>query len=180
MVVQVRNATPADAPAIAVVQVRSWRVAYRHLLPARILSALSTSDRERFWTDTLLRPMSRAGVLVATDDARVVGFAAVGPSQDSATDPETTSGELYALYLDPVVWRRGIGSHLHQVALDRLRFNRFNRAGLWVLEGNDRALALYLRHGWIETERRRVEEGPGGVRLDERRLDRRLDDPLPA
>jgi hypothetical protein len=51
--VELRDATPADAHAIANVLVQSWRAAYRGLLPDDVLAGLSIPDREQFWSDAL-------------------------------------------------------------------------------------------------------------------------------
>jgi GNAT superfamily N-acetyltransferase len=87
-------------------------------------------------------------------------------------DPDL--GDVYVLYLDPDVWRRGIGTRLHEAALDRLRSCGFTRAGLWVLDTNERALRFYSDQGWTDTGRRQVDRGPGGTELHERRLHRDL------
>jgi ribosomal protein S18 acetylase RimI-like enzyme len=172
--VELRDATPADARAIAGVLVRSWRAAYRGLLPDDVLADLSVSDRERFWSDILgARPVHTRIVVAAIADA-IVGFAATGPPlvPDDRADP--TLGDLYALYLDPDVWCRGIGTRLHAAALGRLRSCGFTHAGLWVLDTNERALRFYNRHGWTDTGRSQVDHGPGGTELHERRLERDL------
>jgi hypothetical protein len=50
--VELRDATPADAHAIANVLVQSWRAAYRGLLPDDVLAGLSTAA-----TDQRLAPV---------------------------------------------------------------------------------------------------------------------------
>lgn len=171
-----RDAEPADAPAIAVVVVASWRAAYRGLLPDDVLAGLSVDERERQWSTVLTaRPRHTRVVVAALGDA-VVGFAATGPPliADDRADPGL--GDLYALYLDPEVWRRGIGTRLHAAALDRLRSCGFTHAGLWVLDTNERALRFYLGRGWTDSGRARTDHGPGGTELHERRLVRDLSD----
>ncbi len=93
---------------------------------------------------------------------------------DPADSADSTLGDLYALYLDPDHWGRGIGTPLHAAALDRLVTHSFTRAGLWVLEGNQRALRLYHRHGWTDTGRTQIDRGPQDIELHERRLHRSL------
>jgi hypothetical protein len=68
----------------------------------------------------------------------------------------------------------GLGAPLHAAALDRLVADGFTHAGLWVLDGNRRALRFYLRHGWIDTGRTRIDRGPQDVELPERQLRRSL------
>jgi ribosomal protein S18 acetylase RimI-like enzyme len=173
-VVVLRDATPADAHAIATVLVRSWRAAYRGLIPAHVLAELSVADRERFWSDVLTTRPPHTGAVVATVDDAVVGFASTGPPLVPADRADATLGDLYALYLAPDVWGRGIGTRLHDAALARLRSCGFTHAGLWVLDTNERALRFYRRLGWTDTGRSQVDIGPGGAELRERRLHRDL------
>ncbi len=172
--VVLRDATPDDAHAIAVVLVRSWRAAYRGLLPDDVLAGLSVADRERVWSDVLTTRPPRTRAVVATIDGAVVGFASTGPPLVPADRADPALGDLYALYLAPDVWRRGIGTRLHDAALDRLRSCGFTNAGLWVLDSNEPALRFYLRHGWSDTGRTQLDVGPGGTELHERRLHRDL------
>lgn len=174
--VELRDAVPGDARAVAVVNVRSWRVAYRGLLPDDLLDGLSVQDRERHWSDALTSP-APIRIVVATVADAVVGFAATGPPLVPGDRADPTLGDLYALYLDPDVWRRGIGTRLHAAALDRLRSCGFTHAGLWALTTNERALRFYQRRGWTDTGRTRVDHGPGGTELHERRLRCSLSDP---
>jgi GNAT superfamily N-acetyltransferase len=172
-VVELRDATPADAHAIATVHVRSWQAAYRGLLPDAVLAGLSVPAREQSWFDILSAARPRTRTVFAVRGTTMLGFASIGPTLDSAeSDPAV--GELYALYLDPAVWGRGVGVRLHAVALHRLRSYGFDRASLWVLEGNERALRFYRREGWADTDRSRVDRGPGDVELQERQLHRAL------
>lgn len=170
--VELRAATPADAHAIATVNVASWRAAYRGLVADEVLAGLSVAVRERFWSGVLAAPPPRGRIVVATAGPDVVGFAFTGHPlrPDDPHDPDR--GDLYSLYLRPGVWGRGIGTRLHAAALDGLRDCGFTRAGLWVLDGNTRALRFYARVGWTETGRTVTDRGPGGVALFERRLHR--------
>jgi GNAT superfamily N-acetyltransferase len=174
-VVELRDATPADAHAVATLLVKSWRAAYRGLLPDDVLAGLSVPDRERFWSNALTARAPRTDAVVATISGAVVGFAATGPPLVAAECADPDVGDLHVLYLDPDVWRCGIGTRLHDTALDRLRSCGFTRAGLWVLDTNDRAVRFYLRRGWTDTGRRQVDRGPGGTELRERRFHRGLE-----
>ncbi|SFB43008.1 Ribosomal protein S18 acetylase RimI [Amycolatopsis marina] len=174
--VELRDATQADAHAIADVLVRSWRAAYRGLLPDDVLAGLSVPDREQFWSDVLRTRPRHTRAVVAVMAGLVVGFAATGPPLVPADRADPTLGDVYAIYLAPDLWRRGIGTRLHAAALDRLRSCGFTHAGLWVLDDNERALRFYHHHGWTDTGRWQLDKGPGGVELHERRLRRDLSD----
>ena len=66
--------------------------------------------------------------------------------------------ELYAIYLHPSRWDRGIGRALLQRAEDSMRSSGFREAVLWVLEGNERGERFYRAAGW---------EHDGGSKLDQ-------------
>jgi GNAT superfamily N-acetyltransferase len=57
-------------------------------------------------------------------------------------------GFLRTLYVLPAHQGSGVGSTLHDHALDRLRALGFGEAKLWTLEGNHGARRFYERRGW--------------------------------
>jgi GNAT superfamily N-acetyltransferase len=73
----------------------------------------------------------------------VVGFADYGPYRG---DDLANTGEVYALYLLSSHYRRGIGTALMEAALARMP--QYGRHAVWVLEGNERAIAFYRSCGF--------------------------------
>jgi GNAT superfamily N-acetyltransferase len=140
----IRAATVDDATGIAEVLVASWRSAYRGLLPQELLDGLNVERRAAQWRRDIQNQAS--AVYVAADPpGRLGGFIAVGPSQDQ--DAAGTVGALFAVYLTPRLWSRGIGGRLYAAGIAALAA-RFEEATLWVLDSNARARAFYERHGW--------------------------------
>jgi GNAT superfamily N-acetyltransferase len=132
--VDVRDATAADAPAVARVHVDSWKTAYQELLPEDVLSRLSYEERASKWADILGSPKPGEFTLVAVGDQdEIVGFASAGPERQGLAGYR---GELYALYLLPSHRGQGIGTRL--VASVVARFRRAGVSGMvvWVLEDN--------------------------------------------
>ena len=168
--VTVRDAGPADAPAVARVHVDSWRGAYAGLLPRAVLDGLSVDRRASGWR-RVLDPSSPDRVVVAEEGGRVVGFAHVGPHHDG--DLEADRGLLAALYVDPAWWGSGVGGRVHDAGLERLTADGYGRAVLWMLSTNRRAGAFYRHRGWATDGRLRLQQFGGAVVLD-RRLGRSL------
>jgi ribosomal protein S18 acetylase RimI-like enzyme len=140
----VRPATAADADAIASVQVETWRAAYRGLMPDETVAQFNVEDRRRMWREGLARPPRPGGAtFVAELDGEIVGFASVGACRD-----EEDAGELYAIYLRPTCWDKGIGRALLERAEESMRSSGFERAMLWVLDGNERGQRFYRAAGW--------------------------------
>jgi predicted N-acetyltransferase YhbS len=143
----IRCAQRGDAPAIAHVNMRAWRVAYRGLVPRAILDGLSTTERERRFRDHLDEDGRTAFTLVAERDGRLIGFCRLlTPTRDADAAPRTA--EVAGLYVDPDWWRSGTGSALLAAALDRLVAGEWREVTLWVFAGNDSARAFYERHGF--------------------------------
>src|SRR5437870_7004792 len=69
----IRDATRADARAIAEIHVAAWRAAYRGLIPDDYLASLSVEKRTAFWETIIGRPGPRK-LALAELDAEMAGF----------------------------------------------------------------------------------------------------------
>jgi ribosomal protein S18 acetylase RimI-like enzyme len=145
-VVHIRRARPSDARAIAEVHVATWREAYRELLPREFLAALSVERRVGFWDAELqVTPADRMPWL-ADSGGKVSGFVSAGPSRDDDAHPDT--GEVYAIYVLPECWDKGVGRDLLRHAERDLIAHGYTEARLWVLADNVRARRFYEKTGW--------------------------------
>lgn len=140
----IRTATPTDASAIATIHVRSWQHAYRELLPADKLAALSIEDRSQVFEQRLSDP-DPMHYLVAEENDTVIGFAGWGPTNP----PESAVRMLYSIYLAPDSMGKGTGSSL-LVEVERGMIADGAETGtLHVLKDNQPTRRFYERHGWI-------------------------------
>ncbi|BBZ77418.1 hypothetical protein MANY_27550 [Mycolicibacterium anyangense] len=103
--IEVRAAVAADAMALAEVAVRSWREAYRGLIDQSYLEGLRPEDRASRYNFASMDAGHRC-TLVAIDGAVICGHITVGPSRD---DDMAGSGEVWALYVDPLAGAAGQG-----------------------------------------------------------------------
>ena len=164
MKVLIRRAVETDAEAIAALKTRSWQSAYRGQLPDRFLDHLGTELQSRadFWRENISAQSSgKHEIWTAEVEGFLQGFAALGPAR---RDDEAGSGEVYALYVDPVHWNRGVGRLLLSHAVQRL-FREYNNAVLWVLEFNVRARKFYEHAGWAVDAGTKIENLPDGTEL---------------
>jgi GNAT superfamily N-acetyltransferase len=143
---RIREAEPKDARSIAEIHVRSWQAAYRGQLTDEYLDGLSVEERLAHHRRTLEAPRAEWRTWVADEGGPVVGFAVTGPSEDSDAEPST--GELYAIYLQPERVGTGMGRSLFEHAIGDLRDSGFKAATLWVLATNERARRFYEVAGW--------------------------------
>jgi len=160
-----RPAGPSDADAIARVHVTAWQAAYRDLLPSDVLAALSVERRAARWAADLAGATATVTVTrVALEDGQVCGFASVGPCRDPDLR-DSGAWELYAIYLAPTAWGRGIGRDLLAAALREVPAG-VPVVSLWVLEGNARGRRFYEAAGFVADGRRQMIE-IGGVTVPE-------------
>ncbi len=162
--VHLRRARETDARGIAEVHVATWQQAYRGQIPDTYLNALSVDDRERYWKNELHVMAVGRRPWVAESDAGIVGFASAGPARD--TDVPSNVGEVYAIYVLPDCWDRGVGRNLLSHCERDLVEHGYDEAVLWVLADNQRARAFYEVTGW-QPDGASKQETRGGRAVDE-------------
>ena len=148
----VRLALPSEAAAIAAVQRRAWTQLSPEPVAAQLLDATDLAAMTQAWEAAVQRPpLATLRVLVAVDSSqgshRVVGFAAVGPSDDPDANP-ATDGLVAEFAIDPLGQRLGHGSRLLQACMDTLRADGFSRATWWVRATDDPLRAFLTEAGW--------------------------------
>ena len=131
----IRQATPADAPAIAKIRIDTWRTAYRGIVPEDYLSNMSYEESERSWVSRLSgTEREKTWVYVAVDAVgRLVGFVSGGMGRDE--DPVYKS-ELYAIYILQAYQGQGIGRLLALALVEKLVQMGFDSMLLWVFADN--------------------------------------------
>ena len=155
----VRPARPADAGEIARIQLATWRVAGRRMLPARVLDEVDEAWIARRWAEAIETPPSpRHRVLVAVEQAEqsyLVGFGASGPADAQALAPDEDPGALGGgtaavtdLLVEPRWGRRGHGSRLLAASVDLWREDGFTTAVAWAYERDAATRGFLGSAGW--------------------------------
>ncbi|HPM24543.1 MAG TPA: GNAT family N-acetyltransferase [Phycisphaerae bacterium] len=145
--VAVREARQGDAEGIAYVHITAWQTAYRGILPASYLDALTPAARYAVWQNRLARQAEEEFTFVAEvatragdEERQLVGFAAGGPERDGIAPYDH---EIWGIYLLEE-WRgRGIGRRLVAAAASWVVERGGKSLLLWVLKDNWRARAFY-------------------------------------
>jgi len=177
----IRWATVDDAAGVAAVHVNAWRVAYAGLIDQAVLDGQRVDARTAMWQNWIARslvgeaPSAYGGVahrlLVAELAGEILGWASFGGGRD---DDRVQFAELAGLYVDPTSWARGVGHALMERVQQELSAAGWTEAYLWVLDGNDRAIRFYERHGWHADGGEKFGEGGSVDGLHELRFVRRL------
>ncbi|GIF78563.1 GNAT family N-acetyltransferase [Asanoa siamensis] len=153
----VRPARPEDAAEIARIQIATWRVAYRRMLPRHVLDDLDEAWIAERWSAAVEQPPSpRHRVLVAVEQAEqsyLVGFAASGPADEQALAPEEPAlpddvAAITDLLVEPRWGRRGHGSRLLAASVDLWREDSFAFAVAWAYDGDAATRKFLTTAGW--------------------------------
>jgi GNAT superfamily N-acetyltransferase len=136
--VAIRPAVPADAEALTELHLDCWDDAYTGLIPQEILDARRDDVDQR--VETWRTIVGQGGTVVAEHDGGLIGFACAGPGRDP--EPPDVGLELQALYVRATHWDTGLGHALLERAV------RDADCCLWVLNGNERSIRFYERHGF--------------------------------
>jgi GNAT superfamily N-acetyltransferase len=144
-----REATAADASAIAALHTASWRDAYRTIFDAAYLAGPVVQDRIDVWTERFNSPSPAQHVIVAEEDGKLVGFVCVFGARD-----ETWGSLVDNLHVLPHLKGKGAGKLLLQSGA-RWASRAYPSAGLhlWVYEANEGACRFYDRMGGQNVER---------------------------
>jgi GNAT superfamily N-acetyltransferase len=141
----IRPITEADTDAVATVHVRTWQVGYAGIVPDEHLARLDPVTNAARRRNQPARPDQHT--LVADEDGRIAGFVSFGPYRREDQSLDAAIGELYAIYVAPEAWGRGIGRLLLDACRKGLAADGFPGMRLWVLAENVRARRFYERMG---------------------------------
>jgi GNAT superfamily N-acetyltransferase len=164
----VRPARPDDSDEIARVQLTTWRVAYRRLVPRHVLDQLDAEWLTRRWREAIVSPpTARHRVLVAIEQPGrapaaagpppeyLVGFTASGPADEAARAPDEPPTALddqvvavTELLVEPRWGRRGHGSRLLAASVDHWRTDGFRTAVAWVFTADAATGSFLASAGW--------------------------------
>lgn len=155
--ITLRDAGPADAPAVAALHAASWRATYRGIFSDRYLDEALDADRAHVWHERLVAAPSPARRVILAERAQhVLGFA--------CTDAHArTELGLYLdnLHVQPDLHGVGIGRTLMRAVACNAHAQGHRGMFLEVLERNLRTRNVY-RHLGAEDIGHWTWEGPDG------------------
>lgn len=140
----IREATPADAEAVARLHVESWQTAYRGILLEDYLENDALRERIATWQERFSKNFQKPMfVLIAELGDEMVGFVCVFTEEDLVYGSFVDN-----LHVVPRLTGRGLGRELLSAAAERLVADG-SRVGLylWVIEQNEKARRFYEKAG---------------------------------
>lgn len=143
----VRDATAADAAAIASIQTACWHLAYGETWPAEVFDSLSAQDLEMQWARAVIAPPGPGyRLLVATAGDQVVGFVALAPGADP--DSQAGEAEMVAWEVHPEHQHSGHGGRLLNAAADHARGIGAHTLVIWLTHDDEARRSLLASAGF--------------------------------
>ncbi len=142
--IEIRFVEPSDDKmAISRIYERSWKYAYRGIIPQSYLDAIP----EGRWVPSIDSP--KRETLVCIEDDKMVGTCSFS---ESRLERFSGWGEVISIYLLPEHLGKGYGKALMESAISELKSRGFKNVYLWVLEENTRAIHFYEGFGFLRTD----------------------------
>ena len=137
---KIRHATLSDAKSIAIINVTTWKNAYKGLLPDNFLANRNLSEKRIEYIENQIKNKDDI-CLVAELDNKIIGYCIGGIPRQYA---DIFCYELRAFYVLPDYQRSGVGKAL---------FNKFKEITankpfyLYTLKNNSKAIDFYIKNG---------------------------------
>ena len=136
------QAVNANAKALGELHARSWRAAYKGVLPDDYLGNAAKADRAEHWRRAVASMRARDMLLTASAGDRLAGFLFAQHRPEAGFDIF-----LDTLLVDPSMRSSGIGTSLLQRLAGEIAKDKRKGLYLWVIDGNASADAFYRSLG---------------------------------
>lgn len=161
----IREAKLADAEAIALVHVDSWRTTYQGIIPESYIAKRSYQKRKELWKKLLSNNTeeNKQNIVYVVENNlnQIIAFADGGLERNGDS---IYQGELYSIYILEAYQRQGIGRKLVKTIAEKLFQSGLKSMLVWVLEDNP-ACQFYQALGGRIIKQKQVEFA--GVKLNE-------------
>ena len=166
MTTSIRAATTDDIPTIAALHIEGWKGAYGGIVDQSYLDTMDMDMRIKSWGEWMT--VGESETFLAEENGKAAGFVTLGrtktPPPGSSPIRPSHSGEIYALYLHPDHWRKGIGTDLLKHGARILKDKKHSTMCLWVLEANTRARGFYEKMGGQKLGGKMIDIGPSSLK----------------
>ena len=168
--IEVRFATQKEAAAVANLHLIACRAAYAGQVPESHWDATPMPKRVSYWKEAI--EYGEPQVMVALEGDSIVGFVGFDRSRDPKS--KNTTGEIWAIYVDPDRLGEGVGLALWDAAREGLLEEDCTDVTIWVPLLNERTVRFHELAGF-KREMNTARTVPlGGVKVEEVRMKRAL------
>lgn len=144
---QIMDLTKELASVASHIYAKSWKTAYKDIIPQKYLDELSLEH----WTPFLENSPFQNFLL--QDNGVFVAASAIAKAREGIYDDY---GEVVSIYVLPDHFNKGYGTILFKHMIEKLQAMGFSKTVLWVLEENQRARLFYEKMGFKANNDKKV------------------------
>jgi len=151
MNVKIRKAVVTDVTDIVKINIKTWKIAYKGIVPQAHLDSLSINDKLPRWTKRIKNLKENKNEIFVAEISNIngkelIGFSLGGPShfEDFKID-----GDLHAIYVLPKYWKQGIGTLLFNAIIKSFLNKQYKTMVIWALKKNS-ACEFYKNMGGLQ------------------------------
>lgn len=141
----IRKAVEDDSKEIALLIIRSWTTAYRGLISDDFLDNMSMENIEKNWKKNIISQNDKNKIFVYEERDKILGVIGFGSPLDK--ENRKYNSEIYVLYVEPTLKRKGIGSKLFDFAKEYFIRHGKDNLIIWCLKGNEQGMNFYKKMG---------------------------------
>lgn len=157
--IQIRHAGIGDEKILVEIQAASWKDAFAGILSQKELEQYTDVQAATEMYAHILRGNIANGSILYVDE-KPHGMAFWGECRESSN---ANTAEVICIHSLRNNWGKGYGSVLMQHVLDEIREAGYTSVDLWVFAENARARKFYEKHGFVLTEKTKVDYGSAEV-----------------
>jgi len=134
MNVKIRKAVVTDVTDIVTINIKTWKIAYKGIVPQALLDSLSINDKIPRWTKRINNLKENKNEIFVAEISNINGKELIGYS--------------HAIYVLPKYWKQGIGTLLFNSVIKFFLSMKFKSMVIWALKENS-AGNFYKKLGGI-------------------------------
>lgn len=145
-----RQGTAEDAKDLAKTHFLCWQGTYKGILPDKLNDEQTEESFLKYWDNYFASGNGNSSfVILATEDNKILGFAAAGPTINDSEFTKNHDGELYKLYISPLAQRGGLGTMLLKKTQEKLKELGYKKMVIKALKENKKAYDFYTKQGGV-------------------------------
>ncbi len=151
----IRNIKREDIFEVVDIQINGWKTAYKGIVDDEYLQAMNREEKIKKREQDYMQN----GFIVAELNKKVVGFCRYIDNNSFSKEIQEADCELLALYVEPNLKYRGIGTKLFQYVTQEFKNKDRTKMILWCLKDNEPSKKFYTKMGGKIIKEREISIG---------------------
>lgn len=144
--IKIRNIEEKDIEKVVDIQIRSWQSTYKGIVDEDYLKNMNNEERLKQRIEKRKKDYKSNGFIVPEINNEVVGFCRYSDSR-YVSNYDGIDCEIFALYIEPQMKRKGIGSALVKFVINEFKNKGYKKMAIGCLKENKSSRKFYEKIG---------------------------------